>query len=199
MNILNDSLAASALAVVIAGAVPNPAGASEKALFDPAQIARPHGLIVLAEGEKKSKHHVQVKVMLKGYDPVAYFKQGKAVRGKRSISSTYNGVTYFFASESDKTDFDKSPEKFKPQYGGFCANSMSKGRRADIDPKVFRVYKDKLYVCRTPAALEEFSANLDTNISKADKNWLQIGPSTYNSETRGFEEPWPFGPERNPQ
>jgi YHS domain-containing protein len=199
MNILTDSLAAGALAVVIAGAVPKPAGASEKALLNPAQVARPNGLIVLVEGEKKSKHHVEVKVMLKGYDPVAYFKQGKAVRGNPSIRSTYDGVTYFFASKADKADFDKSPEKFKPQYGGFCANSMSKGRRNDIDPKVFRVYKDKLYVCTTPADLKEFSANLDTNISKADKNWLQIGPSTYNSETRGFEEPWPFGPEANPQ
>jgi hypothetical protein len=65
-------------------------------------------------------------------------------------------------------------------------------------PKVFRVYKDKLHVCTTPADLKEFSANLDTNI-KADKNWLQIGRSTYNSETRGFDEPWPFGPEANPQ
>ena len=114
-------------------------------------------------------------------------KQGKAVRGNPSIRSTYDGVTYFFASKADKADFDKSLEKFKPQYGGFCANSISKGRRNDIDPKVFRVYKDKLYVCTTPADLKEFSANLDTNISKADKNWLQIRPSTYNSETRGFD------------
>ena len=89
------SLAAGALAVVIAGAVPKPADASEKALLNPAQVARPNGLIVLAEGEKKSKHHVEVKVMLKGYDPVAYFKQGKAVRGNPSIRSTYDGVTYF--------------------------------------------------------------------------------------------------------
>ena len=107
-------------------------------------------------------------------------------------------MTYFFASKADKADFDKSPEKFAPQYGGFCANSMAKGKRGDIDPKVFRVYKDKLYVCTTPAALKEFSADLDANISKADKNWLEIGPSTYNSESRSFDEPWPFGPESNP-
>jgi YHS domain-containing protein len=199
MNILSDSLAATALAVLIAGAVPNRAGASEKALFNPIQVGRTSGLMVLAEKEKKSHHHVEVNVMLKGYDPVAYYKQGKAVKGNPSVRSTYNGVTYFFASKADKADFDKSPEKYAPQYGGFCANSMAKGKRADIDPKVFRVYKDKLYVCTTPAALKGFSDNLDTNISKADKNWLEIGPSTYNSETRGFDEPWPFGPETNPQ
>ena len=81
MNILSDSLAATALAVVIAGAVPNPAGASEKALLNPVQVGRTNGLIVLAENEKKSHHRVEVNVMLKGYDPVAYFKQGKAVEG----------------------------------------------------------------------------------------------------------------------
>ena len=199
MNMLIDSLASTALAVVIAGALPNLGAASEKALLNPVQLGRTGSLSVLAEQGTKSHHRTKLNVMLKGYDPVAYFKQGKAVRGNPSIRSTYDGVTYFFASKADKADFDESPEKFKPQYGGFCANSMSKGRRNDIDPKVFRVYKDKLYVCTTPADLKEFSANLDTNISKADKNWLQIGPSTYNSETRGFEEPWPFGPEANPQ
>ena len=199
MNELIDSLAATTIAIVIVGAVPNTAGASEKAPLAPVQVGRTDGLIVFAEKETKSQHRAQINVMLKGYDPVAYFKQGKAVRGKPSIRSTYDGVTYFFASKADKADFDKSPEKFKPQYGGFCANSMSKGRRRDIDPTVFRVYKDKLYLGTTPADLKEFSANLDTNIEKADRNWLQIGPSTYNSETRGFEEPWPFGPEANPQ
>jgi hypothetical protein len=76
---------------------------------------------------------------------------------------------------------------------------MAKGERADVDPKVFRIYEDKLYVCRTPAALKEFSTNLDTNISKADRNWLQIGPRTYNTESGDFERPWPFGPESSQQ
>jgi YHS domain-containing protein len=184
MNNLIDSLAATIIAVVIVGSVPNIAGASEKAPLAPVQVGRTDGLIVFAEKETKSQHRAQINVMLKGYDPVAYFKQGKAVRGKRSISSTYNGVTYFFASKADKADFDQNPKKFEPQYGGFCADSMSKGRRDDIDPRVFRVYKDKLYLCTTPAKLKEFSTNLDTNISKADKLWLKSGPLMYNSESR---------------
>jgi YHS domain-containing protein len=64
--------------------------------------------------------------MLRGYDPVAYFKQGKAVRGKRCIWSTYNGVTYFFVSKTDKAEFDRNPKKFEPQYGGFCAYRMAR-------------------------------------------------------------------------
>jgi YHS domain-containing protein len=184
MNNLIDSLAATIIAVVIVGSVPNIAGASEKAPLAPVQVGRTDGLIVFAEKETKPQHRAQINVMLKGYDPVAYFKQGKAVRGKRSISSTYNGVTYFFASKANKADFDQNPKKFEPQYGGFCADSMSKGRRDDIDPREFRVYKDKLYLCTTPAELKEFSTNLDTNISKADKLWLKSGPLMYNSESR---------------
>src|SRR6202007_2084134 len=88
MNNLIDSLAATTLAVVIVGAVPTIAGASEKALLNPVQLGTTGGLIVFAEKETKPQHRAQINVMLKGYDPVAYFKQGKAVRGKRSIWST---------------------------------------------------------------------------------------------------------------
>ncbi len=110
-------------------------------------------------------------VILKGYDPVAYFKQGKAVKGKSSIRSTYNGAIYLFASESDKADFDKSPDKFAPQYGGFCAYSMSKHRARDIDPNVFFIYKGKLYVCTNESGLKVFKSDPDANVKKADDNW----------------------------
>ena len=199
MRNLIDSLAATALAVAIVGAVPNIAGASEKAPLNPAQHRRTGGLIVFAEKETAPQHPARINVMLKGYDPVAYFKQGKAVRGKRSIWSTYNGVSYFFASEANKADFDQNPKKFEPQYGGFCANGLAHGRKHRSDPNVFFIHKGKLYVCETPAAMAEFTSNPDANISRADDNWLKLGPATYNSETHGFDEPWPFGPESNPQ
>lgn len=199
MNMLIDSLASAALAVIIAGALPNLGAASEKALLNPVQLGRTGSLSVLAEQGTKSHHRTKLNVMLKGYDPVAYFKQGKAVRGKPTIRSTYNGVTYFFASKADKADFDQSPAKFEPQYGGFCANSMANGKKSDSDPTAFFIYKGKLYVCSAPAAKRELTSNPEATISRADKNWLNLGPSTYNSESRGFDEPWPFGPESNQQ
>ena len=184
MNNLIDSLAATTIAVVLLGAVPNIAGAAEKAPLAPVQLGRTDDWIVFAEKETKSQHPARINVMLKGYDPVAYFKQGKAVPGKRSISSTYNGVTYFFASEADKADFDQNPKKFEPQYGGFCANGMAHGRKSDSDPNVFWIYKGNLYVCITPAAKAEFTSNPDANVSRADRLWLNIGPAMYNSEPR---------------
>lgn len=199
MKNVMEPLAATTLAVVIIGAVPNIAGAFEKAPFNPARAGRGAGLIVFAEKETKNQNRKKINAMLRGYDPVAYFKQGKAVRGKRSLSSTYNGVTYFFASKANKADFDRNPKKFEPQYGGFCASSMAKGKKVASDPNQFSIYKGKLYVCSSPAAKSEFTKDADAKISRADKNWLNIGPATYNSETHDYDEPWPFGPESTQQ
>jgi YHS domain-containing protein len=168
-------------------------------LQSPLRIERSAGIIILAENKAKQKKVHLNNVILKGYDPVAYFNQGKAVMGNPSITSTYNGATYLFASREDKAEFDKSPAKFEPQYGGYCAYSMSKGERHGIDPKAFHIYKGKLYVCETPEQMKKFSANIDAYTSKADQNWLKIGPRTYNTETRSFESPWPFGPEGGAQ
>jgi YHS domain-containing protein len=199
MKNVMEPLAATTLAVVIIGAVPNIAGAFGKAPFNPALTGRAAGSIVFAEQETKKHKREKINVMLRGYDPVAYFKQGKAVRGKRSLWSTYNGVTYFFASKADKADFDRNPKKFEPQYGAFCANYMAKGKKAASDPNEFFIYKGKLYVCSSPAAKSEFTNDADAKVSRADKNWLNVGPATYNSESHDYDEPWPFGPESSQQ
>jgi hypothetical protein len=102
MKIVQNSLAAAGVAAMIGGAVPNHTYASEKSILNPLQVERSAGTIILAENKAKSKKMHQNNVILKGYDPVAYFKQGKAVRGNPSITSTYKGATYFFASREDK-------------------------------------------------------------------------------------------------
>ena len=125
-------------------------------------------------------------VILKGYDPVAYFKQKRAVKGDPKYSSTYGGATYYFASASDKTDFDKSPAKYAPQYGGYCANSMTKRKLRDIDPNVFYINKGKLYVCSNSKAGKAFNSNLDANIKKADANWQFYQPPSNPGFRREF-------------
>jgi YHS domain-containing protein len=130
-------------------------------------------------GAKAPKVNVdQNGVILKGYDPVAYFKQKKAVKGDPKYSSSYGGATYYFASSDDKAEFDKSPAKYAPQYGGYCANSMTKRKLKDIDPSVFSVYKGKLYVCSSPKAKKAFFSDPDTNVKKADTNWQFYSPPT---------------------
>jgi YHS domain-containing protein len=129
------------------------------------------------KGHKRPRVNVDEKgVILKGYDAVAYFKQGKAVKGDPKYSSTYGGATYYFASASDKDEFDKSPAKYKPQYGGYCADAMKKGLLHDIDPNQFFVYKGKLYVCTGAEQIKDFESAPDSNIKKADKKWQYYQP-----------------------
>jgi YHS domain-containing protein len=148
----------------------------------PATLGTDTPLLAQAEaapkkGTKRPKVNVDEKgVILKGYDAVAYFKQGKAVKGDPKYSSTYGGAIYYFASASDKDEFDKSPAKYKPQYGGYCADAMKKGQLHDIDPNQFFVYKGKLYVCTGEEQIKDFKSAPDSNVKKADKKWEYYQP-----------------------
>ena len=114
-------------------------------------------------------------VIMKGYDTVGYFEQGKPIKGNSALESTYRGARYVFASASDKAEFDKDPAKYAPQYGGFCAYGILKGALDDFEgPGAFLIYKDKLYLCGNESALEIFKNNIDSNIEKSDANWRRL-------------------------
>src|SRR6267143_6841720 len=103
-------------------------------------------------------------VIVKGYDPVAYFAQNKAVKGSSKYQSTYQGATYYFSSAADLATFNKNPVKYVPQYGGFCADGMRKKQENDIDPTVFFIVKGKLYLCESRAAEKAFRTHEDEDI-----------------------------------
>jgi YHS domain-containing protein len=183
MKRFSHSLTVAFIAAVVLVATSNGVPAAGQQLPESANnvIGKDQMLLAQADTSGHKKTHAGKKnppvnvdkngVILKGYDAVAYFKQSKAVKGDPKYSSKYGGATYYFASGEDKADFDKAPAKYAPQYGGFCANSMSKHRLADIDPNQFFIYKGKLYVCTASSSLKEFSAKPDVNIQAADKNW----------------------------
>jgi YHS domain-containing protein len=123
---------------------------------------------------RKGQHKLNLDskgVILKGYDPVAYFTQKKAVKGSPKYQTTYQGATYYFSSAADLATFKKSPSKYVPQYGGFCANGMANRQANDSDPTVFFVLKGKLYVCADSGAAKAFQSNAPANVKKADDNW----------------------------
>jgi YHS domain-containing protein len=125
-------------------------------------------------GKRAGPNVDQNGVILKGYDPVAYFKKGKAVKGNPKNSSSFEGATYYFASAADKKEFDKNPARYQPQYGAWCAHAMAKGKLSDIDPNAFAIYKNKLYVCSDPGAAADFKANAATQAPEADDNWRHL-------------------------
>jgi YHS domain-containing protein len=79
-----------------------------------------------------------------------------------------------FASAANKAEFDKNPAKYAPQYGGYCAYSLLKGRLADIDPNNFVIYKGKLYVCAAAKELRSFEAHEKEDVVKDNREWRQM-------------------------
>ena len=84
-------------------------------------------------------------LMLFGYDPTSYF-EGKPAKGRKSISATYQGGTYYFLTEQNRKRFLEKPESFAPAYGGFCATAVSEGKYVPIHPKNYKITKGRLYL-----------------------------------------------------
>lgn len=96
---------------------------------------------------RKKNFNLDDDVAIDGYDPVAYFKINKAVKGKEDLTVNHQGVTYYFSSADNKEDFKKNPSQYEPEYGGWCAYAMgSKGEKVSIDPETFKILNGKLYL-----------------------------------------------------
>jgi YHS domain-containing protein len=108
---------------------------------------------------------------LKGYDPVAYFINGAPTKGSDQYSLAWKGVTYRFASAGNLEKFKADPEKYLPQYGGYCAYAMSLDRIADVDPSRWAIVNGKLYLNNGFVAEKLWSINKNGNIESADHNW----------------------------
>jgi YHS domain-containing protein len=124
-------------------------------------------------------------VILKGYDPVAYFTRHQAVKGNPAIQTRFGGAIYYFVSVADKVAFSKNPSRYVPQYGAFCAYHLSKGELNDSDPAAFLIYKGKLYVCSAADSAKEFRSNIDENIRKADDYWVPLSRAQGQPYSRG--------------
>ncbi len=113
------------------------------------------------------------KLMLLGYDAVAYFTQRDAVKGDPAIKVEHLGVTYRFASEANKAEFQKSPEKYMPQFGGFCANGINYAVPwgAGGGPNTWRIYRGKLYVFGGQSSRDQFEIDTELNLDRAHQYW----------------------------
>ncbi|MGK2864179.1 MAG: YHS domain-containing (seleno)protein [Chitinophagaceae bacterium] len=96
---------------------------------------------------RKKQFNLDDNVAIGGYDPVAYFKLKKAVKGKKDLTVINHGVVYYFSSAENKEEFKKSPSQFEPEYGGWCAYAMgADGEKVSIDPATFKILNGKLYL-----------------------------------------------------
>lgn len=133
--------------------------------------------ISFAQNDTKriNQYNLENKISIQGYDPVGYFKVGKAIKGEKEFSASYQGLIYKFSSNANKEVFLKNPSKYEPQYGGWCAYAMgSSGEKVEINPETFKIVDGKLYLFynayfnNTLKGWNKDEANL---MSKADSNW----------------------------
>ena len=110
-------------------------------------------------------------LMLKGYDPVAYFTLGKHTLGKREFKATHEGATFRFASDEHRMMFTKDPDRYVPQYGGFCANGIVYGIPWGGDPDSWKVINGKLYIFGGESSRKYFLMDEKQNLQLADRYW----------------------------
>ena len=110
-------------------------------------------------------------VAVGGYDPVAYFTQGKAIAGRETITAEHAGATWRFASEANRDAFKADPGKYAPQYGGYCAYAVAKGATAKGDPEAWTVRDGKLYLNLDKNVRALWEQDIPGYIKKADANW----------------------------
>lgn len=106
-----------------------------------------------------------------GYDVVAYFEDGKAVRGSNEYTITYKGVDWYFSSVDHLALFKANPGKYAPQYGGYCAWAVANGYTAKGDPLQWTIRHGKLYLNYNESIKNKWLADVDRLIKKADENW----------------------------
>jgi hypothetical protein len=114
-------------------------------------------------------------IAIKGYDPVAYFTQGKPTPGTADFQHRWQNATWRFSSAEHRELFASAPDKYAPRYGGFCAGAMALGWKAPIDPEAWVIVDGKLYLNYDKDGRDDFASDPKPQIAKADANWERIG------------------------
>ncbi len=111
---------------------------------------------------------------INGYDPVAYFKDNRPVKGKPELTYRWNDADWHFSTVENLQEFKSAPEKYAPQYGGYCAYGTSQGYKAPTEPDAFTIVGGKLYLNYNMRVKENWIKDKEALIEKADINWPKI-------------------------
>ena len=133
--------------------------------------------VAQSPAKRVKEFNLENKIALQGFDPVSYFK-GKPSKGKTEIATTFEGVVYYFSSQSNKDAFVKNPTNYEPQFGGWCAYAMAaNAEKVEINPETFKILDGKLYLFynayfnNTLKSWNKDEVNLK---KKAETNWKKI-------------------------
>lgn len=129
-------------------------------------------LITACQGQKEV--YTTKAGAIKGYDPVSYFTENMPVKGEKDISYTWKGAEWHFSSTDNLDLFKADPEKYSPQYGGFCAYGVANGYKVKIEPDSWAIVDGKLYLNYDSGVQEEWNQDRGNYIKKADEQWEQV-------------------------
>ena len=111
---------------------------------------------------------------IRGYDPVAYFTEGRPVKGAKAFTHRWNGAEWRFASAENRARFAAAPEKYAPQYGGYCAYGVAGGYAVKIEPDAWSVVDGKLYLNYDRSVQASWQKDVPGYVRKADENWPRV-------------------------
>jgi enamine deaminase RidA (YjgF/YER057c/UK114 family) len=136
------------------------------------------GLLVCLQGP--TAWGEEARLSIGGYDPVAYFTDGKPVPGASEFEYVWHDARWRFASAAHRDLFVASPEHYGPQYDGYCAMGVAwqQPHKDTVDPNAWAIVDGKLYLTHTRRALEAWQENAAGNIKRADVNWSTVEHQT---------------------
>lgn len=142
-------------------------------------ITRRHSLALLGAGlatplMSETLYLDGLGVAIKGYDPVAFFRDEAAVKGKFEHELITEEGNWWFSSAENMSLFQSDPQRYMPQYGGFCAQGIASGFKRTSNPTVWVLVKDKLYLHYTIEEQNRWADDVRGNINLADKNWERL-------------------------
>lgn len=108
---------------------------------------------------------------IRGYDPVAYFTEGKPVEGSRTFTHRWRGATWRFASAQNRDAFAAAPDKYAPQYGGYCAYGVANGYTVSTVPEAWSVVDGRLYLNYSLDVRADWLKDVPGHIRRANGNW----------------------------
>jgi hypothetical protein len=128
-------------------------------------------LVGLALGRAYAAPPAGRRIALSGYDPVSYFADGRPQKGADEFWFAFDDAIYLFRSAEHRATFAADPERYAPQYDGFCAAGMSKGHKVEADPEAWVIANGKLYVFALKERVPDFKKDTAGFIERANANW----------------------------
>lgn len=131
-------------------------------------------LLSLVTNAQSATYYNEKGLAVKGYDVVAYFTDKAPVEGSKKFSYQWEGVEWRFENQANLDSFKANPSNYAPEFGGYCAYSVSENHKAPTDPTAFTVLNNKLYLNYSPDVKKMWLKDTDGRIKKATENWKKL-------------------------